>query len=156
MLAGAESPDLTTAVGTDDETPPGIGIAIQIAALPELGGFVKATTPLSLRKPLILGTGMEAVPVVRGWGLQAPVPAMGTNESPFLLPMNRAPHRFRSIWPCVSSPGTKKLSKITAPAGALAKKLPRDPLEVPHQVHAGGGVSFKPATRTGIPPEGIM
>src|SRR5271169_2130650 len=104
MLAGAGAAAVIAGVGE----PPPAG-ATQMAALPEFGGFVKATTPLSLRKPLVIGNGIKEVPVVTTWGLQGPVPAMGTNESPSLLPMKRPPQRLSSIWPCLFSPGTNSL-----------------------------------------------
>jgi hypothetical protein len=70
--------------------------------------------------------------------------------------MKRPPQRLKSISPFAFSGGTKELPRITDPTGTPGKKLPVEPLEATHHVHAAGGLSLKPTIRTGIPPKGIM
>src|ERR1700674_3084604 len=147
---GAGSPGATTGVGVP---PP--GGATQIAALPEFGGVVKATTPASFRKALVPGEGIRVVPVREVWGLQGPEVAMGIKVIvPSLLPMKRPFQRPISICPFAFRPGTKgekgDSNRMVPPTGTPPKK---------HAVHGGeggGGLSPKPTIRTGTIPEGTM
>ena len=135
-LPGAGSAAVVAGLGE----PPPAG-ATHIAALPELDGFVKATTPLLLRKPLSPGVERALVTVLMGWGLQAPALAMSTSVNPpSLIPMKSPPQISKSIWPCEFSLGTKKSPRMMGLVGLPAKNFSNEP-EVPHQVHAAGGVS---------------
>lgn len=99
-LEGAASPAAMRAVGSGGVDPGEAGMATQIAALPEFGGFVKATSPLSFRKAVAPGNTLMEVTLLADCGLHGPVAAIGISvKLPSLPPTNRPAQRPKSIWP---------------------------------------------------------
>src|SRR5215472_5258178 len=162
MLAGAEPAEVTTATGAP---PPGGATQIALTEVELFGGnvvFGNATAPLSSSNPWREGSttsnGMPGPPpgtkpVDPGVGVpggpQGPPPASVTTASGLLaLPINSPLSKLMRICPkaligAALDPGRATTAALLG-GGA-------------HHVHAAGGVSLVPATRTAVvAPAGSM